>query len=327
MTTKGRPSTVAIVLTTRTSSKRCPNKALADIGGKPLIHWIAKRLGEAGKVILAVPHNDPLKAWGETEGLPVHEWELGDVCGQIINAVDTYAPDSKWIMRGLGDCPLVVPDFVRRAVSVMRTHVADAFCWATPPFTYTVYGASEFPRSRAAWELINTNARNDERIHPDLYYHRNRDKFKIVYHEPPLPIYFRPYRLEVDWNEDLELMRCIAGHFGSLPPVEDVLKWLDESNAWKVNRNRVEETGMTVSYQQHDRQAWWKLMHNQPVVMWDDTVWKPTGDGEPVFCKNRTCFLGYSDGDKLYQRDAVIQGAAYIKCACGAGRHWAPKPE
>ena len=195
--------------------------------------------------------------------------------------------------------------------------------WVLPPFTEALYGATEFPRSRKAWDIIAANARNDECEHPDLYFHRHRDQFNVIYHEPPPARYFRPYRLEVDWKEDLELVRKVAESYGRLPTMEEAVSLLDRDVAlYRINRHRIEKTGMSVSYRQSDRAKWWDLIRGKSIVMWDDTTWEFGEDGEPVFCKAKSCLLGVTRHGKLYQRDAIIEGDAFLKCPCGVGRRW-----
>ncbi len=319
----GRPPMVTTVLTARSTSTRYPNKVLADVEGKPLLYWIAKKLADVGNVVLAIPEGDDiLWEWGKAEGFPTYAGSMNDVTGRIMNAANEFYPNTRYIMRGLGDMPFIVPEFVTRAAMTLHNYDMDAFIWATPPFIYTTYGASDFPRSRRAWEATNANGVRDEREHPDLYYHRHRDRFKIVYHEPPPPLYFRPYRLEVDWDEDLELIRRIAKAFGKLPSTEDAIGYLDKCDDWRVNRLRVERTGLMASYRQSERAMWWKIMVGQPVVRWDDTVVETPKGGVPVFCAAKVCYIGYTVSGKLYRRDAVIEGDTLIKCACGANKHW-----
>ena len=330
MTKRGRPPNVAVVLTTRMGSERQFGKVFADVVGKPLIYWITQRLDEIGKVIIGTttdPQNDVLEQWGKDNGYPVYRHpDESDVVARVMAAVEQYHPTAQFIMRGLNDCPFIVPEFANRAVSLMKQYSGDSMYWVLPPFQEALYGATEFPRSRHAWDIIAANAQGDEREHPDIYFHRNRDKFNVIYHEPPPARYFRPYRLEVDWKEDLELVCKLSEVYGRLPTMEEAIATLDRDDTlYKINRMRIEKTGMSVSYLQHDRQRWWTLIRGKSIVMWDDTTWDFGEDGEPIFCKAKACLLGVVRKGKLYQKDVVIEGDAFIKCPCGAGRRWQEK--
>jgi spore coat polysaccharide biosynthesis protein SpsF len=316
-------SKVAIVLTARSTSERLPNKVMQEVEGKPLIYWIAKQLDEAGHVILAVPYKDKLAEWGKSEGIPTFEGSSFDVMKRIVDAATEHVPSCHFIMRGLGDCPFPSVPFIKRSVEVMRENNAEAFSWALPPFAYTVYGATEFPRKKELWERMNIEGTNDEREHPDLFYHRHRDSINIVYHEPPAPKYFRPYRLEVDWKEDMEMIRAIAKSFGRLPTLEEALDYLDKHDDWRINSRRIEKTGLSVSYSQTNRSMWWKAMVGKPIVCWNNLKIDVPKETQPVYCRAKTCFLGVTDGDNLYRPDGVvIAGKAYVTCACGSGRSW-----
>jgi len=71
--------------------------------------------------------------------------------------------------------------------------------------------------SITGWQRIATNSRIRE--HTDLYYHDNRKLFKTIYHEPPQPTYFRNYRTEIDYPQDLEMVRAIAKHLFHAAPL------------------------------------------------------------------------------------------------------------
>ena len=323
---RGRIPTVAVVLTARTKSNRNPRKVLEIVEGKPLLYWIAQKLSEVGHVILAIPEGDTLLIdWGKAEGLDTFEGSEDDVTGRIMGAVKEYQPDAQYIMRGLGDCPLLEPSFSKRAHHVLHENSGDAFVWALPPFTFPVYGTQEFPRSRKVWDETNEKGIRDTREHPDLYYHRHRDRFKIIYHDPPPPVYFRPYRLEVDWSDDLELIRKIAKHFGKMPTLKEAIEYLDKCDDARINRLRSEKTGMTASYRQSERTMWWKLMINQPIVMWDDTIYKPVTNGQPVYCRRKSCLLGYAVAGQLHRLNGEVISAGIVSCPCGTGRTWSAK--
>lgn len=325
---KGRIPDIVICITARVGSERQRFKAISDIGGQPLIHHIAKRLDEAGKVIIATstrPENDILEEWAKGENRPVYRHPVEeDVVGRVVAAVDEFYPNAQLIMRGLCDCPFHHPPFIKRAGECIWQNDADAFYWALPPDTWPIYGTREFPLSRHAWDIINQNAHKEERMHTDMYYHRHRDKFNIVYHESPPSLYFREhYRVEVDYPEDLELLRGLYSHFGYYPTLDEAIRFLDTDNRlWRINRFREEKTGMIVSFRHDERIKWWREMIGHPIVMWDDSVWQMPESGKPIFCRAKKCLLGYAVDGKLYQNGAVIEGSALLHCPCGAGYKW-----
>jgi hypothetical protein len=170
-------------------------------------------------------------------------------------------------------------------------------------------------------------ARKEEREHVDMYFHRHRNEFNILYHEPPANIYFRDYRLEVDWKDDLNLVKQINDISPSAMemPLQNIIHILDQNwDLHKINRNYAEKTGLTISYTYAEKRKWMKLMRGIPVLGWDGTTWKPPHESAmPIFCNSGKCFLGHGYGGILYRTNGDrIKGSAYITCKCGAGKVW-----
>ena len=323
----------AVVLTARCGSERFPGKMLADVRGKPLVAVVLERLlalekGCAkGRIILATTNrieDSPLAVIAREMGVPVFCGDQEDVVRRVDQAVRVYAPDAKFVLRALGDCPFLATNLVDRAVYVMEERDADAFVWNLAPTTWPVYGSREFPFSRRGWDVIAKEAAGRQRQHVDMFFHENRQNFKIAYHEAPPLAYFRPYRLEVDWPEDLEVIRRVFQALGDRPPLLDVLDFLDDNpDVAAINRKRVEKTGPTVSYTYRTHRGWMKLMRGEEIVGWDGRVWRPVhGDAQPIFCNSGRCFIGFAWRGVLYQGEARISGTAFITCPCGSGRAW-----
>ena len=64
--------TFTVIIPARMRSTRLPGKMLADIGGKPLVAWVAERARESGaaRVVIATDHGDIEKAAG------AHGWSV-----------------------------------------------------------------------------------------------------------------------------------------------------------------------------------------------------------------------------------------------------------
>ena len=321
---------LAIIITARIASERLYNKvtadvrAIADIDGEPLLTWIIRRLRPLGRVILATteqPEDDQLYNIARETNTPIYRGSVDDVIERIDNALLTYAPDAKYVLRGLGDCPFMATELIARAVEVMEQYDVDAFCWHLAPYCWPVYGSREFPYSRVAWQRIVRYSQTRE--HSDMYFHEHRDQFKIIYHEPPKSIYFRNYRLEVDWPEDLELIRQIARGPGMLAPVPEIIRYLDaHHDLTRINAMRTERTGPTC-YTYEEQRQWTATMRGQPVVSWQDTTWSPpTSKSQPVFCTGGKCMLGFAEAGVLHTKDAMIRGEAKLKCECGSILPW-----
>lgn len=320
-------SDLTICVTARMNSTRLPGKALQEIHGQPLIYWIIRRLQQIGRVVLATTaemSDTALATYVAALDVPVYRGSTDDVVARMDAAWKYAYPNTRFIMRGLGDCPFMAGELITRACHVMREHDGDAFVWALPPQVLPVYGSREFPYSREGWHLINVNASGEEREHPDMWFHRHRASFKTLYHEPPNSIYFRNYRLEVDWPEDLRMMQYISNHTPMTARVPDIIDFLDDNQAVaNLNRERVEKTGPS-KVPPAERKKYFEWMRNKPIYCWNDTVWKPPSPhAEPVFCNGGKCLLGYAEKGILHRQNGdQIGGDALIQCNCGLGKVW-----
>lgn len=320
------------VLNVTVGSDRFPGKMLADVEGRPLVTHVIERLKQLpGTLILACTKRSEdmvLCEVARQAGIPFVR--AMTVLTQINDAVGEYGQDADFVFRALGDCPFLATELVAHAVKVMTRQKAEAFLWALPPSSWPVYGAREFPYSRKGWSKIANNARMDEREHTDLYFHRNRGQFKIAYHDAPMQTYFRDYRLEVDWPEDLELIRKVARGPGMLAPMRDVIGFLDANpRVAMLNRERVAITGPRVSYDFDKRREWVKEMRGRPIIAWDGSVWEPPDErAQPVFCSSGSCVVGFGWEGALYlpADGGTVTGRARLSCRCGAGRVWKSRP-
>lgn len=316
---------IASILTVRLGSDRLPHKCLSSIEGKTLMEWISKRL--PGNIIIATTNleeDNEIEVIGKKINIPVFRGDPNDVIKRMNDAIKEYFPDAEFIFRALGDCPFIETRFVIRAAQVMRAQQTEAFQWALAPDTLPVYGSREFPFSRSGWERLVANSSGDEREHTDAYFHKNREKFKISYHEPPQSVYFRNYRLEIDWIEDLNMVRAIAKNINMDCSTDEIIRFLDRSpEISSINNMRVEKTGPLTSYEYSLRRKWMKYMNGQPIVSWDDTIWYPADEkATPVFCGSGTCLTGHGINGVLYTKggDRILEG--FIACNCGTGKYW-----
>jgi spore coat polysaccharide biosynthesis protein SpsF len=327
------------VLCARTSSERLPGKVLAPVCGSPLLAWIIRRLahpatGVGGKVVVGtttLPEDDEIEQVAQQEGVDCYRHpDPDDVTGRVYECARRWP--ARFILRALCDCPWLATDLVRRAVHVMRRAEGDLFLWYGQN-TSLVYGAAEAPFSIRVWSQTNERATGDEREHPSLYVHRNRGLWvtSTCYHDPPQAVYYRHpqrMRLEVDWPEDLALVRAVSEKGpGMLAPLDEVVRWLDKHDeVAALNRHRVERTGNIASYPPDLHREWYKLMKDSPVWTWDNKlVESPVGrKGAPVCCDNCGLLLGWGlDGRFVERRTGGIWDEGRLPCInCGEVRVW-----
>src|SRR2546421_313651 len=120
-------------------STRLPGKMLADIGGKPLVAWVAERARASGaaRVVIATDHGDIEKAAG------AHGWS---VCRTSVdNATGTDRIAEAAVALGLapgsivvnvqGDEPLIEPALIREVARRLAATPGAAIATAAHPIT------------------------------------------------------------------------------------------------------------------------------------------------------------------------------------------------
>jgi spore coat polysaccharide biosynthesis protein SpsF len=325
---------LAIILTVRSDSERLKDKCFIEIRKRPLIYWIIKRLSSIknSQVVLATtpkPSDNRLVEVAEEMNIPVFRGDSQDVVRRVDSAMKKYAPEAKLILRALGDMPFIATELVERACEMLLKHKQkEAFVWHLPPDVWPVYGAREFPFSRAGWDKIFRRSHaTEEREHTDLFFHRNRRSFDILYHEPPKNEYFRRYRLEVDYQEDAKMIKALGAKIGLGKSLPEIIKFLDgNEKIAQMNREEVEKTGPLSSYAYQQQRIWLRLMTGKPVLDWKGKWWRPLNNTQvPIFC-NRGHLLGFAQGGVLYTRNGEVQlEAGKIKCLiddCGTSKIW-----
>ncbi len=329
------------IITTQLKSERLPNKGLASIAGKPLLQWLIQRIsdpqtGIGAQVVVATPSdpaNDPVEALCKTLGIPCYRKESNrDVVGEMDAIVQKYNP--RFVMRVLADAPLQSTEVPRRVIHCLRKYPdRDLFFYFIPSWVQPVYGSGNFPLTRRAWSTLTANATGEEREHPDLWLNRNRSRFKILYHEGPSNWYYAHQdrvRLEVDWPEDLEMVRAVAekgpGMLAPLVGKGGILPWLQQNERYCRNAKlRREKTGPTISYTNEEQGAWRNLMNKADFVLtWENVELRPPdGRALQVFCQSGQCLLGWGVDGVLHTVDGgVISHAPRLGCKCGAGGKW-----
>ena len=126
-----------VVIPARMRSTRLANKMLADIGGKPLVAWVAERAGASGaeQVVVATDHADIARAV-ESRGFKacITSAEHPTGTDRIAQAVGMLglAPD-EIVVNVQGDEPLIAPDLVRKVAEEASRHPDASIATAVHP--------------------------------------------------------------------------------------------------------------------------------------------------------------------------------------------------
>lgn len=205
------PRTIASI-EARMGSSRLPGKVLADIGGMALLSLLVRRLRLARRldgIVLATsvaPADDALVAWAKAENVPVHRGSEDDVLARVVGA--QAAMGGEIVVEVCGDTPLIDPDLVDRAVETYLAGAGDVVTNTVRPSYPQGCEAQVF--SFADLAAVEREVRDPAvREHVSLHFYETPKRYRIAHLEAPEAERLPEQRLQVDYPEDLELVRGI----------------------------------------------------------------------------------------------------------------------
>lgn len=114
---------VAIIIPARFSSTRLPEKALADLGGKPLICWVydaCKKVSNADQVIVATDHQRIKDAVEQRNGAAIMTSDAHrsgtDRCAEVGGSLDVDL-----VLNVQGDEPFINPEYLEQLIEYMKS--------------------------------------------------------------------------------------------------------------------------------------------------------------------------------------------------------------
>lgn len=215
----------------RMGSTRLPGKALADVEGKPVLHWIIERLRAATTldgVVVATSdseRDDPIRTLAAALDIPCFSGSEDDVVDRLhATARETNATA---LVRVTGDCPLVDPAVVDQVVNAYRA-VGEQLDYASnvSPPTFPD-GLDVEVYSRTTLERLDALTDPFWREWFAIYVSEHPAEFRAVnvQHEPDLS----DLRWTLDHAEDLQFVREVYSRLADGHTVfglEDVLALL-----------------------------------------------------------------------------------------------------
>ena len=120
-------------------STRLPGKMLADIGGKPLVAWVAQRAAQSGadEVVVATDHQEIADA------VAAHGWRVCTTSVAHETGTDRLAEavqllglaDDEIVVNVQGDEPLIDPRLVRKVAAELALRPHASIATAVHPIT------------------------------------------------------------------------------------------------------------------------------------------------------------------------------------------------
>lgn len=209
--------TVAIIQA-RMGSTRLPGKVLMDLAGEPVLARVVERARRAktlNEVVVATTveaADTPIVRLCEARHWPCFRGSEADVLDRYYQAAKAFRADV--VVRITSDCPLIEPEVVDRLVGefLERLPAVEYAANFLPTPTYPHGLDAEVMRFDVLERIWREDTNPAWREHVTLYLLEHPEWFHIhtVSHDPDLS----HHRWTVDNAEDLDLVRCIVGHFG-----------------------------------------------------------------------------------------------------------------
>jgi spore coat polysaccharide biosynthesis protein SpsF (cytidylyltransferase family) len=204
------------IIQARMSSSRLPGKVLKDLVDETVLHYVIRRCRLSRRladVLLATtdePIDDPIVALAQSIGIEVFRGSRDDVLDRYVQAALGAGADP--VIRITSDCPLIEPSIIDEVLASHERTGAE--------FIYT----TGFPRGTGDAELVTLAAlerawqatRPDEayyREHVITFHWRHPELFRHHVLEAPQEMRDLDYRLCVDEEDDLQVIRRICGYF------------------------------------------------------------------------------------------------------------------
>ena len=222
------------VVAGRMRSSRLPGKTMAMLAGRPSLAHIVDRLRRvpelAGIVIATTTHpsDEPIRSLAAQLGVECHAGSADDVLGRTLGAARSVG--ARTIVQVTGDCPLVEPALVSKAVAVYRSESAD--------YVSTVLGGETYPVGLdvevfstallAEVDALTDDPRDREHVSIHIYEHPERFRCRGIEatgsrRRPDL-------RLCIDTAADLEVVRAVYEALWPANPafgIDDAITFLD----------------------------------------------------------------------------------------------------
>ena len=204
---------VVAIVQARMESSRLPNKVLTKIGKKPMIELLLSRLAKANEVnevVVATSMNEsnqPLFEFVTKLGFRCIRGSENDVLDRYLRAAHEAKADI--IVRITGDCPIIDPEIVDRAIGIFKTSEVDYLSNTSPPSYPDGLDTEVFSLSSLERSSRETKDPFD-REHVTPYMQRNStfSKAKMT-HEKDLSL----MRWTVDEQADLDVVSNIYSYF------------------------------------------------------------------------------------------------------------------
>ena len=230
---------IVAIVQARLDSTRLASKVLMDIHGKTMLERVYERashgmrsFGANGKVVVATTWRSrdvPIVALCNRNHWPVFEGAVDDVLGRVYSCAAEHKADV--VVRITGDCPLLDPDVLEKAVTLFLG--GDYHFVTNAPSDVTGYpdGTDVEVFDFATLAQANAFARASyqrEHVTPWLHKAPATRTYYMAYSGPRC----RPWKWSVDTQGELDFVRSVYAGIGKHDfGMGDVVAWLSSQTA------------------------------------------------------------------------------------------------
>lgn len=224
---------IVATIEARMESSRLPGKTLAPILGRPMLEMLIERLRRARRVDQVVvattdrPADQAIEDLARRLGVGCFRGSSDDVLDRVLKAAQAHAADL--IVEMTGDCPLLDPAVIDEAIAVFLAGQFDYVSNHLPRTFPLGLDTQVFP-VRVLAEVAALTQDPADRENVSLYIYEHPERYRLGQFEAPVEIRRPEFRLTVDTQEDLDLVRQIYERLYPAKPdfsVYDVVELLD----------------------------------------------------------------------------------------------------
>lgn len=231
-----------IVIQARLGSTRLPRKMLAEVGGgRSLLELVFGRLIEqfgASRLVLATTieaADDDLIEVAARSGVAVHRGSVANVLERFLGAAELRGWSK--LVRVCADNPFLLPGGIAALVEVGRSSGADYVAYRFSDGTWSILSHGGLFAEYVTCDALREVARvaEDEAAfeHVTNYVYTHPERFRTASIPVPLESVIAKWRLTVDTQADLDVVRAVASGAGEVFPttIEQIAAIIDRHPA------------------------------------------------------------------------------------------------
>jgi spore coat polysaccharide biosynthesis protein SpsF (cytidylyltransferase family) len=174
-------SDTVIGIQARSSSKRFPNKVLAQISGHPIIEWVVMNCKLSGCEVFVLTStdqsDDALVGFLEEKNISFYRGDLDNVLLRFLNFMNEQ--DVQKVLRVSADSPLIHPAIIERILLSAKKSPEYDVITNVFPRTFPKGQSVEWLSKVAIESISGLSLSTENKEHLTSYFYANPSKFKI----------------------------------------------------------------------------------------------------------------------------------------------------